>query len=44
MNENSIYMENPDTGMAIDLRELLKDFEDKIVKLSVNYGEDYLTE
>ena len=36
-----IAIENPDTGELIDLKNLLKDFIDRPIKLSVNYDEDY---
>lgn len=39
--ENVIGVENTDTGELIDLKDLLSDFADKSVKLSVNYDEDY---
>lgn len=38
---NCIGVENTDTGELIDLKDLLSDFADKSVKLSVNYDEDY---
>jgi hypothetical protein len=38
---DGIAIENPDTGELIDLKELLSEFADKSVKLSVNYDEDY---
>ena len=44
MSDDSIYIENPETGLAVDLKKLLEDFADKTVKLSVNYGEDYTEE
>ena len=39
--DNNVSIENPDTGELINLAELLSDFANKTVKLSVNYGEDY---
>lgn len=38
---STIGIENPDTGEFFDLIDLLRDFADKTVKLSVNYDEDY---
>ena len=40
--ENGIVsIENVDTGELINFSELLSDFADRTVKLSVNYDEDY---
>ena len=39
--DDGVYLENVDTGEAIDFRDLLSDFENKSVKLSINYDEDY---
>ena len=36
-----IALENTDTGELIQLSTLLEDFKDKLVKLSINYDEDY---
>lgn len=41
IEDDGIFVENPDTGELIDLKTLLEDFADKTVKLSVNYDEDY---
>lgn len=41
INDNVVYIENPDTGELIALKTLLSDFEDRAVKLSVTYDEDY---
>ena len=41
ITDNDVSIENPDTGELIDLAELLSDFANKTVKLSVNYDEDY---
>ena len=41
INDDSICLENPDTGELIDLRDLLSEFSDKSVKLSVAYDYDY---
>ena len=40
-DQNMIGISNTDTGEIIELQELLSDFADKSVKLSVNYDEDY---
>ena len=39
--DTNVSIENPDTGELINLAELLSDFADRTVKLSVNYDEDY---
>ena len=41
ITDNGVFIENPDTGEAIALGNLLEDFADKAVKLSVTYDEDY---
>ena len=41
INDDGVALENPDTGELIDLVDLLGDFADKSVKLSINYDEDY---
>ena len=41
ITDDGASIENPDTGELISLAELLSDFADKSVKLSVNYDEDY---
>lgn len=41
IEDNEAAIENMDTGELIKLSELLEDFKDKTVKLSVNYDEDY---
>lgn len=43
ITENEIYLENPDTGEMVILRELLSDFADRSIKMSVNYDEEYFT-
>ena len=40
-DDDYICLENPDTGELIDLRDLLEEFADKSVKLSVTYDYDY---
>ena len=44
VNETGVYIENEDTGELMDLRELLSEFADKSVKLSVTYDYDYCTD
>ena len=41
INDIGVFIENTETGELIDLRDLLSDFADRSVKLSVNYDEDY---
>lgn len=41
IDDDVLYIENPDTGEFIDLRVLFKDFLDKPIKLSVVYDYDY---
>lgn len=41
ITDKNVAIENSDTGELIDLAELLSDFADRTVKLSVNYDEDY---
>lgn len=44
VDENGcVALENLDTGALIDIADLLKDFQDRIIKISVNYDEDYVT-
>ena len=38
---NEVSIELPDTGETIGLKDLLADFSDRAVKLSVTYDEDY---
>ncbi len=40
--EDMVGIENPDTGELIDLRNLLSEFADRTVKLSVTYDYDYV--
>lgn len=44
IDEDSVAIENPDTGELIDLRVLLSEFADKSVKLAVTYDYDYDTD
>lgn len=41
IDDDSVCIENVDTGELIDLRNLLSEFADKYVKLSVTYDYDY---
>ena len=41
ITDDGIAIENPDTGELINLAELLSEFADRTVRLSVNYDEDY---
>lgn len=41
VNDAGIFVEDEDTGEAVDLRDLLEDFNEKTIKLSVNYDEEY---
>ena len=36
-----VGLENTDTGALFRLSTLLEDFKDRLVKLSINYDEDY---
>lgn len=44
IEEDVIGLENPDTGEFIELKELLSDFADRTIKLSISYDEDYSTD
>lgn len=41
IEDGAVALENVDTGELINFSELLSDFADRTVKLSVNYDEDY---
>ena len=41
IDDDRICIENSDTGELIDLRDLLSEFADRSVKLSVTYDYDY---
>lgn len=41
VTKDGVSIENVNTGEVIPLQVLLEDFNDKAVKLSVNYDEDY---
>ena len=44
VTDDCVAIENPDTGKLIDLRNLLSEFADKAVKLSVVYDYNYCDE
>ena len=44
INNDGIFIENADTGELIDFKELLSEFEDKTVKLSITYDYDYCSD
>ena len=44
INDAGIFIEDEDTGEAIDLQDLLEDFNEKSIKLSVNYDVEYGSE
>lgn len=41
INDDGVFLENLDNGELISLKDLLADFKDKDVKLSVTYDYDY---
>ena len=41
VNDDGVALENTETGELIKFEDLLGDFADKTIKLSVNYDEDY---
>lgn len=41
INDGHVSIENADTGELIDLVDLFADFEEKAVKLSISYGEEF---
>lgn len=41
IDENGIFIENPDDGTMIYFEELFRDFDNKPVKISVGYDEEY---
>ena len=44
INDAGIFIEDEDTGEAIDLQDLLEDFNERSIKLSVNYDVEYGSE
>lgn len=41
ITDDGVYVENGDTGELINLKDLLIEFADKSVKISVTYDFDY---
>lgn len=41
ITEDGVSIEAADTGEMVDLKDLLSDFHNKTVKISVTYDEDY---
>lgn len=41
INDAGVFIENEDTGELIDFKDLLSEFADKSVKVSVTYDYDY---
>lgn len=41
LENDQLVFENPDTGEFINIEDLLEDFVDHYVSLSINYDEDY---
>ena len=44
ITDDGAYIENADTGELINLKDLLSEFAEKSVKLSVTYDYDYCDE
>jgi hypothetical protein len=44
ITDSGVFIENADTGEVFDLKDLLSEFADKTVKLSVTYDYDYGTD
>ena len=44
IEDEVVGIENTETGEIFDFKDLLSDFADKSVKISVNYDEDYGTD
>lgn len=44
IEDDNIGIEDVDTGEFISFQELLSDFNDKTIKMSVNYDEEYGTD
>lgn len=44
INDAGVFIENEDTGELIDFKDLLSEFADKSVKVSVTYDYDYDTD
>lgn len=41
IEDDTIGIENVDTGEPIEMKDLLADFKDRAVKLSISYDEEY---
>ena len=41
IEDDTIGVENVDTGELIEMKDLLADFKDRTVKLSISYDEEY---
>ena len=41
VDDDNVGIENVDTGDFIDMRDLLVDFKDRTIKLSISYDEEY---
>lgn len=41
VEDDNVGIENVDTGDFIDMRDLLVDFKDRTIKLSISYDEEY---
>lgn len=41
ITDDGVYIENGDTGELINFKDLLSEFADKAVKMSVTYDYDY---
>lgn len=41
IEDDTIGIENVDTGEFIKMKDLLSDFKDRTIKLSISYDEDY---
>lgn len=41
ISDDGVALENTETGECIRFEDLLNDFSDRVIKLSVTYDEDY---
>lgn len=41
VEDDTVGIENVDTGELIEMKDLLADFKDRTVKLSISYDEEY---
>ena len=44
IEDGVVGIESPETGEVVELKHLLDDFNEKSIRLSVTYDEDYGTE